>query len=336
MSLRTSMRLRWHGALALAALLALALTAGAAEPDFHFGVIGHSFKSGPDAGRLKQAIRETNLARPAFVVVNGIKANAESCSDKLYGQRKSVLAASERPLILSLAASDWSDCKNSLGKSTAIDRLNRLREVFFADDMSQGEHKIALTRLSASASFRSYAENAQWEHGGILFATINLPANNNHFRPEAGRNSEFEDRIVANRSWLKRLFATAERRKIAGLVLFSDGNPGVLAEQKKLSAINTKQDGFAETRRQIRALAKKFSGQVLLIDTETDARPGNTGITWQDNIGHLSVTSNWVDIRVHVAAGGPAAGAPAAGAPAAGARVAGKPSLIFALKPRSD
>ena len=305
--------MRLHGALLLAALLALPTAGSAAVHDFRFGVIGHSFKSGPDAGRLKQAISETNLAHPSFVVVNGIKANAESCSDKLYGQRKSVLATSERPLILSLAASDWSDCKNSLGKSTAIDRLNRLREVFFADDMSQGERKIALSRLSASASFRSYAENAQWEHGRILFATINLPANNNHFRPEAGRNSEFEDRMVANRSWLKRLFATAERRKFAGLVLFSDGNPGVLADQKKLSAINSKHDGFAETRRQIRTLAKKFSGQLLLIDTETEATPGNAGIVWQGNIGHLSVTSNWVDIGVNP-----------------------DQTLIFGLKPRSD
>jgi hypothetical protein len=299
------MSVRGCCAIALAALALLPLAGSAAAPadDFHFGVIGHSFKSGPDAGQLKQALRETNAAHPAFVVVNGIKAATESCSDKLYGQRKSVLAASERPLILSLAASDWSDCRNSLGRSTAIDRLNRLREVFFADDMSQGERKIALTRLSASASFRSYAENAQWEHGRILFATINLPANNNHFRPEAGRNSEFEDRMVANRSWLKRLFATAEHKKLAGLVLFSDGNAGVLTSRKPLSAINAKQDGFAETRRQIRALAKKFPGQLLLIDTETEAVPGASGITWQGNIGHLSVTSNWANVKVDPAPG---------------------------------
>lgn len=321
MNLRLSLRVRLSfGSCILAALLPLAAAsaAGPAPNDFHFGVIGHSFKSGPDAGRLKQAIRETNLAEPAFVVVNGIKAGTESCSDTLYGERKSVLGASERPLILSLAASDWSDCKNSLGKSTAIDRLNRLREVFFADDMTQGEHQIGVTRLSASASFRSYAENAQWEHGRILFATVNLPANNNHFRPEAGRNSEFEDRMVANRAWLKRLFAMAERRKFAGLVLFSDGNAGVLADRKQLSAINTKHDGFAEPRRQIRAMAKKFSGQLLLIDTESDAAPGATGILWQGNIGHISVTSNWVDIKVNPDP------APANRAP------------IFTLKPRSD
>jgi hypothetical protein len=294
------MSVRSRCAILLAAFALLPLAGSAATPtdDFHFGVIGHSFRSGPDAGQLQQAIRETNMAHSAFVVVNGIKAGTESCSDKLYGQRKSVLGASERPLILSLAASDWSECRNSLGRSTAIDRLNRLREVFFADDLSQGERKIALTRLSASASFRSYAENAQWEHGRILFATINLPANNNHFRPEAGGNSEFEDRMVANRSWLKRLFATAEHKKLAALVLFSDGNAGVLT-RKSLSAINTKQDGFAETRRQIRALAKKFPGQLLLVDTETEAMPGASGITWQGNIGHLSVTSNWADIGVN-------------------------------------
>lgn len=307
-------------AIALAVLLPLAGSAAAAE-QFHFGVIGHSFKSGPDAGQLKQAIRETNLAHPTFVVVNGIKAATESCSDKLYGQRKSVLAASERPLILSLAASDWSECRNSLGRSIAIDRLSRLREVFFADDMSQGERKFAQTRLSASASFRSYAENAQWEHGNVLFATINLPANNNHFRPEAGRNSEFEDRMVANRSWLKRLFATAEHRKLAGLVLFSDGNAGVLANRKPLSAINAKQDGFAETRRQIRALAKKFPGQLLLVDTETEAMPGASDITWQGDTGHLSVTSNWVNVKVD---------------PVPGAGTSGQRTRIFSLRRERD
>jgi hypothetical protein len=274
---------------------------------FQFGVIAHSFKSATDDSILKLALKETNQADLAFVVATGIKSAAETCGDKLYNQRRNLLNDSARPLVVSLAASDWSDCRNSLGRSVAIERLNRLREVFFPDDQSLGARKLPMLRLSATAKFRSYAENAHWESGQVLFATVNWPANNNHYLPEAGRNSEFEDRLVANRAWLQRLFSTAKRKKLDGLVLFSDGNVGLTEENRP--AANGRQDGFAETRRLLKTLAQSFPGKVLLIDTQSAAvasgaagAGGSAGkITWRGNVGHLSVTSGWADI--HVAAG---------------------------------
>ncbi len=285
-------------AVLMPALVHGAPTAGAPEP-FQFGVIGHAFKSGADEGALRLALKESEQAKPAFVVATGLKAKGESCSDQLYAERKSMLDESAAPLVLSLAASDWSECKNSLGRTAAIDRLNRLREVFFADDQSLGARKIELARLSSNAKFRSYAENAHWEYGHVLFATINLPANNNHFRAEAGRNSEFEDRLVANRSWLKRLFAMAARQKLAGIVLFSDGDVGMLKEDEAVSppGSGNRQDGFAGTRRQIVALAQKFPGQVLLIDAQ-GAAPGKK-IAWRGNLGHVSVDGKRAAIRVN-------------------------------------
>ncbi len=299
-----------HSVLTIMLLAALASQAASAAPPpgrkggFQFGVIGHSFKTGSDDAPLKQAIKETNLAQPAFVVATGLKSIAESCGDKLYSQRKELFDHSEPPLVLSLAASDWSACKNSAGRSNAIERLNRLRDVFFADDNSLGAHKLGLARLSASAKFRSYAENAHWEYGKVLFATINLPANNNHYLPEAGRNSEFEDRLVANRSWLKRLFAMAERKKLDGIVLFSDGDVGALDDEGSslLPGLNGKQDGFAGPRRQIKALAKHYDGKVLLVDTQGKSKLDKAlkqEIAWRDNLGHISVSAGWVEIDVN-------------------------------------
>lgn len=288
--------------------LALALPADAAQgPDdahgeeFRFGVIGHTFQGEPDEARLKQALRESARANPAFVVVNGIKGMAEPCADKLYERRKELLDDSARPLIVSLAASDWSACRNSLGRSNAIERLNRLRDVFFDDARSLGARRVGLSRLSSNAKFRGYAENAYWEHGPVLFATINLPANNNHFLPDAGRNSEFEDRLVANRVWLHRLFTLAERKRLAGVVLFSDGDVGI-EQEAETAPVPDRQDGYASTRRQIRALAAKFTGQVLLID----AQQGEAGIAWRDNLGHLSVGTGALELRVAPARAGQA------------------------------
>lgn len=292
---------------ALALPVAGAPLKGGRGENFRFAVIGHVFdtpqrapqsvsqSTAPDEAPARLALRETDRADPAFVVITGIKADSESCSDKLYGERKNLLNDSARPLIVSLAASDWSACRNAKGRSTAIERLNRLRELFYANDTSLGARPLAMSRLSADARFRSYAENAHWEHGRILFATINLPADNNHFQPEAGRNSEFEDRLVANRKWLHRLFTLAQRKQFDGIVLFSDGDVGVQKEQNAL--LTDRQDGFASIRRQIRALAQRFPGQVLLIDAQ-GAASAAPDIAWRDNLGHFGVGAGWAEIRV--------------------------------------
>jgi len=96
-----------------------------------------------------------------------------------------------------------------------------LRDLFFSDEFSFGASKLPVIRQSVAVKFRSYGENARWEFGNILFATINLPADNNHYLPDAGRNSEFEDRAIANRDWLQRVFTFAARKKWKGLYCFA-------------------------------------------------------------------------------------------------------------------
>ncbi|MBP1204229.1 hypothetical protein JOD97_002243 [Duganella sp. 1411] len=297
--------------LAVTLSLALAVVAAGAHAapnggGFQFAVIGHPFKNGADEATLKRAIAAAMQANPAFIVATGIKAVNEPCSDKLYAARHALLDVAAAPVIVSLAGSDWSACLNSAGRSNAIERLNRLRELYYGEPESLGAKRLPLTRLSSTAKFRSYAENAHWEYGKVLFATINLPANNNHFRPEAGRNSEYEDRLVANRAWLHRLFTLAARQKLHGLVLFSDGAVGLQEEEgfSLLPRFESKQDGFAEPRRQIKTLAGKFKGKVLLVDTQVLSPAAGSGksepaIDWRGNVGHLSVAAESAEVRVN-------------------------------------
>lgn len=275
---------------------------GAAPPSarpFHFSLIGHPFRSGNDENLLRRAITEANQDKPAFIVATGIKAPTEACSDKLYAQRRDILDGSPRPLVVLPAGSDWADCRNSAGRSNAIERLNRLREVFYPDNQSLGVRRMPLTRLSANVKFRSYAENAYWEQGGILFATLNVPDNNNHFLPEAGRNSEYEDRLVANRAWLHRLFLMAQRRNMDGIVLFTDGDIKAHVEEgfSLLSGFSAKQDGYAPVRKQVRTFAEKYKGKVLLVDTEGEVKT-SSAITWRGNLGRLGVGGEWETVRV--------------------------------------
>lgn len=280
----------------LAGMLLITAVDAAQPKNFDFGVIAHPAQVDLGGNLLQQAINVSNENDLAFVVVNGIKSDSGSCSDNAYFRSKEMFNRSENALIVSLAATDWINCKTKNGKSIAIDRLNRMRELFFTDDASLGNNDISLIRQSSSAKFRSYAENARWEYKDILFATINLPADNNHYLPDAGRNSEFEDRTIANREWLERIFIYAALRKNRAIVLFCDGNPLIVPDAAKLAKLKGRRDGFIEIRRQFTALAKKFPGKILLLHGQTQAKA--TAIQWQANIGSMGVNTGWAKIRV--------------------------------------
>ena len=301
------MKLRRHyPALMGAALLAMH-GAGLAAPKTsghqQFGVIGHSFSQNGGEARLDHSLTKTRDAGLSFVVATGVKGAAEPCSDEIYTHRRDMFDEARAPVIVVPAASDWAECKNAAGRRDSVERLNRLRELLYPEPRALGAKPLMLARQSANAKFRSYAENSYWIAGNVLYATLNIPSNNNHYRPEAGRNSEFEDRAVANRFWLNRLFALAKRRKFDALVLFSEGNLRILSEEPGLLArlgrsAPALQDGFAAPRRQIVGMAAQFPGKVLLIDTAPVANGTEPVIAWRANLGHVSIGSRVVHVHV--------------------------------------
>lgn len=282
----------------LAVLLALAMASvPAAAAPFSFGAIGHVFRGASDEGIMRKAIIESDADNLAFVVVNGVKAADEPCSDALYDQRLALLSQAKNGLVLSLAGSDWADCKRGNGRSAAMDRLTRVRDVYFQDEMSFGATRLPLARQSTSTKFRSYAENARWEVGEIVFATVNMPAPNNHYLTDAGRNGEFEDRLIANRYWLQRLFTHAQREKRSGIVLFCDGNPALLSGRTGMRAPDGTRDGFVEMRREIASLAGAYAGKVLLVHgSARQAVP--KAIRWRGNLGELALPAGWLKVNV--------------------------------------
>ena len=287
--------------LVLTALMAMQATPAEAQPEaLSFGVIGHAFRKSGDEALLRRSIAESDADNLGFVVVNGVKAAGESCTDALYEKRLALLAKAKNGLVLSLAGSDWADCKRDNGRSAAMERLTRVRDVYFQDEMSFGDTRLILTRQSTSTKFRSYAENARWEMGNVVFATVNLPAPNNHYLTDAGRNGEFEDRLIANRYWLERVFTFASREKLSGIVLFCDGNPGLHSGRTSARGPDGARDGFMEIRRQIVKHAATFSGKVLVVHGGSGSRQDKpAAIAWNANLGVLEVADGWtkVDVR---------------------------------------
>ena len=107
---------------------AVALIRNTYEDNAHrFAIIGHGFTDGGEK-RLSQALRDNDDNVVAFLVVTGVKGVNEPCTDKLYQQRRELLDDARRPVVVLPAGSDWSECKNSAGRSDAIERLWEISE----------------------------------------------------------------------------------------------------------------------------------------------------------------------------------------------------------------
>lgn len=302
----------WLARAAPAGMLALLLalpgpTALAQVRSFSFGVVGQTERTGAGAQALRDTLAGTARERLVFVVVNGLKSSAEPCTDRVYTERRELLDEARHTVIVSLGAGDWARCRRDDGSSAATDRLARVREIFFAETNSAGQSAsgnqadptssgLSITRQSATVQFRDYAENMRWHTGGVLFATVNLPGNNNNYIADAGRNSEFEDRMIANRFWMERLARAAKQKKARALVLFVDADPLLPAKARK-NTLGGRSDGYAGFRRHLRELTSHYPGRVLLVHN-AQGRDAPTTLTWRGNFGEMVLGAGWTRVTV--------------------------------------
>ncbi len=261
---------------------------------FHFVAMNQPSRDNENV--LRKAFGKLERIRPAFAIVNGIKSDMESCSDELYTERKNLVADTRFPVIISLSSEDWVNCKNGRGESVAIERLIRLKEIFFENTYSPDDTPLQLTRQSLGNRFSNYPENAYWHMNSILFATIHMPADNNHYVAAAGRNNEFEDRTIANKNWLDRLFRMASRHHYKGIVLVSDGNPFTTGTQN--GQLTTKRDGFYEIRQKLNSLVSHYPGRVLFIYGHGTGPSAE--IIWKGRLGTLGLRPEWTRIDINL------------------------------------
>jgi hypothetical protein len=217
----------------------------------------------------------------------GIKGDTESCSDAVLGSRQQLLNQSPLPLIYVPGETDWSECQSPAnGSFDPVERLNRLRELFFPEDATLGRHPRPVLRQSDQALFRSFRENMRMSIGDVLIVGLNVPGDNNHYRNEGGRNSEFEDRREANRQWLARAFSVARQRGLNGIVVVAHADPHFANgwEKKGRPTLldgfmrHRTRDGYLEFKRQLRELSARFNGQVLLVHAGGNGPESGFGI----------------------------------------------------------
>ncbi len=219
-----------------------------------------SHGQGDAEAQLRAAIERAQASSPAFIVVNGLRDASEPCSEPLFRKRKAMLDTMTTAVFVSMAGSDWVNCRDRRGRPAETVWLGLLREQLYGGTRSDSPSLLKMRSQSAVPAFRNYAENIRWSTQRVMFATLHVPAPNNHFIIAAGRNSEFEDRLIANRDWLKRLARHASAERYKAIVLFCDGRiwppPRLQGGQR---------DGFREIRSALKAFADKLRIPVLVV-----------------------------------------------------------------------
>jgi hypothetical protein len=219
--------------------IAFIAIADAQNQKFQFGVMGdtpYSKVAEQEFDRLMAALNKENLA---FVVhvgdfeadPNPYERNPDKvtmpCTDENFQKTLATFQKSANPFVLTPGDNDWADChKLKARKFDPMERLARVREMFFPEGHSLGQKTIAVDSQAKEPDFRQYRENLMWSFNGVTFATLHIVGSNNNKGVTPEMDLEHAERTKANSAWMKKAFADAKAKNSIGLVLFTQANPG--------------------------------------------------------------------------------------------------------------
>jgi hypothetical protein len=188
-------------------------------PEFEIGLIGDLPYTAEEERKTEVLFEEMDRQGLAFVVhVGDIKSGSSPCTDELFLREKERFEGSASPLFYVPGDNEWTDCERT--GYDPIERLERLRELFFEGDESLGKEKLPLTRQSPD-----YPENVRWSYGGLTFLGLNVPGPNNN-RDDDEAPGEYARRNDANLEWLREGFQRAETEESSALMVAFQANPG--------------------------------------------------------------------------------------------------------------
>jgi hypothetical protein len=230
--------------------------------------------------------------------VGDIKNGSDDCSDALYAKRKAEFDASAHPFIYTPGDNEWTDCRR--GGKDPIERLARLRQVFFADRRSLGRERIetwAQDRCADDACrCPAHPENRFWTRAGVRFVTLNIPGSNNNMGFDAANDAEAACRNEANARWLEQAVHASERSQTRALVIAIQADPWAPKKPVYEPFLHQVRDAARRLRKPV--LLVHGDSHLLTIDTPFRDSMGNT----IDNITRLETYGSpfvgWVKVTV--------------------------------------
>jgi hypothetical protein len=279
--------------------LSVAICGTGIAAEFTFAALGDMPYNADEESRFIGMIAEMNREKLAFVVhVGDFKAAIERCSDELFQQRKEWFDLIHHAFVYVPGDNEWIDCTRTWGSGhKPMERLQKLRELFFSSASSLGQAPIKLIRQAdATRGAHDYPEHARWVYQRLLFLTLNAPGPDNNAR---AMPDEFSRRSIAIREWIKDGFRIARVGGLRAVVILMHANPWTLP--------GVPRRGFRELLAALAGEIRRFPGEVLLLHGDThqyrfDKPPLDNATGALANFTRVEVFGspfvNWVRIRV--------------------------------------
>jgi len=229
----------------------------AVDGGFAFALIGDTPYNVLEALALDAMIEEMNREQLAFVIhVGDITSGRGPCTDRWFEARKRQFQKFKHPFVIVPGDNDWVDCHRS--GIDPLSRLDKFRELFHSGDRSLGERTIELERQSGR--YAQYREHMRWIAANVLFVGLNVHGSNNNLGRTPTMDAEHRERMAAVLAWLDDSRQLAERRGLAGMLVFAQADPDFEGKPRRRGG-----DGFAEFRNALRDLALRFGKPILLV-----------------------------------------------------------------------
>jgi hypothetical protein len=241
--------------------LLLSFATPAVAETWRFALIGDTPYSEHERTELPKMMAAIADNPVAFIAhIGDFKKGSERCDDALFEDRQRLFASSRVPFVYVPGDNEWTDCDRlSNGAYDPLERLGKLRTLFWQKDRSLGQQSIPLERQPGS-----YPEHARFAVGPVLFVTLNLPGGNNNWGMTNDPRPEFLARNPVVLAWLKDSFALARRDKKSAIVLLFQANPSFTHYAQGFPHRGYR--AFLET---LRDETLGFSGQVVAVHGDT-------------------------------------------------------------------
>lgn len=231
---------RGVGSRTLFAVLVLVLC-GSAEAGkvakLQFALIGDTPYLAAQTIEFKHLMQALNSEDLGFVVHDGdmwfdgiawkdTSKGIPPCDDAAFTDRLQLIQTSKHPFILTPGDNDWTDCYRAKPKAyDPLERLAKLRKMYFAGNRSLGKQTIKLTRQSENPKYSQYRENVRWNWGGVQFVTLHMVGSNNNLGRSPESDREYRERNAANLAWMHEAFEHAKRYHSRAIMLIAQANP---------------------------------------------------------------------------------------------------------------
>ena len=215
--------------------------------------------------QFEKMLARVNAEDLAFVVHVGDTKGAGPCSDAFYEMRRAQFDSVRHPFIYTPGDNEWLECVDATGRPIALERLARLREIYFPRPESLGGTRIpmqvqdqCLAPPIAGCGCGALPENRAWNRQGIHFVTLHVVGEEDDFGYDAERDVEARCRRQGNIRWLDKTTQEAIDAQARALVVIIQANPW-------LSRKGSHDDFVVALQR----AAKRFAGPFLFVHGDT-------------------------------------------------------------------